>query len=117
MHHRRLILDNRSHAMKHAPTPSEAALWQRLRATKLGTRFRRQAVLGSGFIVDFLAPEARVIVEVDGPYHERRAAADARRDRKLARLGYRIVRLPEALVCEQIEEAVSLVAAALAEPP
>jgi very-short-patch-repair endonuclease len=116
MHNRRPILEQRSRAMKHSPTPAESALFQRLRAGKLGTRFRRQAII-CGFIVDLIAPARRLIVEVDGGYHASRRAADARRDRKLARLGYRVLRLPEALVREQLEDAVALVVAALAEPP
>ncbi len=43
---------------------------------------------------DFLAPAAKLIVEVDGSSHVGRGAADTRRDRKLARLGYRVVRVP-----------------------
>jgi very-short-patch-repair endonuclease len=65
------------------------------------------------FIVDFLAPRARLVVEVDGSYHERRRSADARRDSKLRRLGYRVLRLPAALVMNDLKAAVELVRAAL----
>jgi very-short-patch-repair endonuclease len=70
----------------------------------------------SRFIVDFAAPAERLVVEVDGAYHARRRAADARRDRVLRRLGYRVLRLEAQLVLERPEEAVALVVAALAEP-
>jgi very-short-patch-repair endonuclease len=63
--------------------------------------------------VDFVAPKAKLVVEVDGPCHAARARADARRDRALGRLGYRVLRLPAALVRERLAEAVALVAAAL----
>jgi len=33
------------------------------------------------------------VVEVDGGYHRERAAADARRDRVLERLGWRVLRV------------------------
>ena len=66
-------------------------------------------------IVDFLAPSARLVVEVDGGYHAQRARADERRDRKLRRLGYRVLRLRSELVEEHIEQAVALVRAALSE--
>jgi very-short-patch-repair endonuclease len=79
--------------MRHQPTPSEAKLWEALRGGQLGVQFKRQVRIG-GFIVDFLAPAVKLVVEVDGCSHRGRAAADARRDRKLARLGYRVVRLP-----------------------
>jgi very-short-patch-repair endonuclease len=35
----------------------------------------------------------------------------------LARLGYRVLRLPEQLVRERLEEALSRIEAALADPP
>jgi very-short-patch-repair endonuclease len=43
----------------------------------------------------------------------RRRAADASRDRKLARLGYRVVRLTAELVLSDLAAAVELVRAAL----
>jgi very-short-patch-repair endonuclease len=46
-------------------------------AGQLGVSFRRQVPLGNRFIVDFLAPVARLVVEVDGGYHARRREADA----------------------------------------
>jgi very-short-patch-repair endonuclease len=47
-----------------APTESEARLWSALSAGKLGVAFRRQVVLGNCFIVDFVAPRVRLVVEV-----------------------------------------------------
>jgi very-short-patch-repair endonuclease len=96
-----------------ALTESEARLWSALSAGQLGVSFRRQVPLGNRFIVDFLAPLARLVVEVDGCYHERRRGADARRDAKLRRLGYRVLRLPAALVMNDLKAAVELVRAAL----
>ncbi|MBK8939736.1 MAG: DUF559 domain-containing protein [Polyangiaceae bacterium] len=104
----------RAAAFRKAPTLTEALLWQALRGSRLGTPFRRQAVLGR-YIVDFLAPRAKLVVEVDGEVHAQRVAADARRDRDLARMGYRVLRLPRALVQQRVAEAVAQVAAALAE--
>ncbi len=102
--------------MRVAPTLSEALLWQALRGSRLGVPFRRQVVLGD-YIVDFLAPRARLVVEVDGGIHQEpaRVRADARRDRDLGRMGYRVLRLPHALVVQQLEQALRLVVAALAE--
>ncbi len=94
-------------------TPSEAALWSRLKGRQLGVAFRRQVPLGGRFIADFFAPAARLVVEVDGGFHARRAVADARRDRVLARLGYRVLHLEAELVECELELAVVLVRAAL----
>jgi very-short-patch-repair endonuclease len=84
----------------------------------LGIAFRRQVII-AGFIADFppsgiakrvVAPSVRLVVEVDGRCHERRAARDARRDRKLERAGYRVVRLSAELVLRDLHGAVTLIA-------
>ena len=105
----------RAHTMRQAPTDSEARLWRAVRSSQLGVAFRRQVPL-LGFIADFYAPSARLIVEVDGGYHARRVTADARRDRKLARAGYRVVRLQAELVMRDLPAAVRAVQRALDEP-
>ena len=100
------IVTQHARQMRHALTPSEQRLWLTLRGGALGVWFRRQVPLGR-FIGDFVAVSARLVVEVDGGYHERQRAADARRDRALQRLGYRVLRLDVALVNERIEDAVA----------
>jgi adenine-specific DNA-methyltransferase len=65
------------------------------------------------YIADFLAPAARLIVEVDGGYHASRVRADARRDETLRRAGYRVLRLPAELVRRDLAAALRRVARAL----
>jgi very-short-patch-repair endonuclease len=84
--------------MRHDTTASEARLFALLRGGQLGVAFRRQVPLLGRFIVDFLAPELRLVVEVDGAYHRSRQAADARRDRALVRAGYHVLRIDAELV-------------------
>ncbi len=103
-----------AHTMRQAPTDSEARLWRALRSSQLSVAFRRQVPL-LGFIADFYAPSVRLIVEVDGGYHARRVSADARRDRKLACAGYRVVRLQAELVMHDLPAAVRVVQRALDE--
>ena len=98
--------------MRFALTPSEAALWAELRGGRLGVAFRRQVPIGR-FIADFCAPAARLVVEVDGGCHERRGAADGRRDAVLGRLGYRVLRVPAEVVVRDVAVAVRCIAAAL----
>ena len=107
MQNRRVTLDRYAAQHRSSLTPSEAALWALIRGGRLGVRFRRQGVIGERFIVDFVAPAARLAVEVDGGYHARRRTADARRDRVLARLGYRVLRLDAELVLKRPDEAVA----------
>jgi very-short-patch-repair endonuclease len=114
MHNRPQTLQQIASELRASLTPSEAALWQCIRACRTGVWFRRQVVIGR-FIVDFVAPSARLVVEVDGGYHARRVSADARRDRVLRRLGYRVLRLDAVLVLTQPQEAVARIRAAF--PP
>ena len=72
--HRTAQLAARAAEMRWAPTPSEARLWEALRGRQLGVGFRRQVVI-AGYIVDFAASEARLVVEVDGGWHAGRERA------------------------------------------
>jgi very-short-patch-repair endonuclease len=97
--------------MRKAPTPSEARLFEAVRGGRLGVAFRRQVPVLGRYIVDLLAPELRLVVEIDGPYHRERQAADARRDRALVRAGYRVLRLEAELVASDLPAALALVRA------
>ena len=112
-HTRSALLVSRARSMLQGPTPSEEALWLVLRGGALGVAFKRQVVLGGRYIVDFFAPSVGLVVEVDGGVHRRRRSADARRDEKLRRVGYRVVRVEAALVLREVERAVAAVGVAL----
>ena len=49
-------------------TDAESLLWHYLRQEKLGVRFRRQHIIGD-YIVDFISLKQRLVIEVDGGYH------------------------------------------------
>src|SRR5260221_14673297 len=66
----------RARALRTTPTDAEIRLWSRLRRKQLeGFRFRRQQPIGP-YIVDFLCPAAKLVIEVDGGQH----ATDEQRD-------------------------------------
>jgi len=74
-------------------TPQEKILWRALRNDSLGAlHFRRQQVI-AGYIVDFYCASARLAVEIDGDSHLHRAEHDALRDRTLAEMGIRTLRI------------------------
>ena len=98
--------------MRHAPTASEAVLFQLLSGKKLGVSFKRQVPLGGRYIGDFVAA-SRKLVEVDGGAHAGRQHADARRDRFMRQLGFRVLRLEARLVIEQPLVAVARIRQAL----
>jgi len=111
---RRELLEGRAAAMRSDMNGVEAALWRELSGGKLGVAFRRQVVVGE-FIADFLAPSAKLIVEVDGRCHASCVRSDARRDKRLARLDFCVLRLPHEVVLKNIPAAVALIREALAE--
>ena len=106
------LLQHRALLQRANPSWPEQLLWQALRSGKLGVPFRRQYPIGR-FVADFVALQARLVVEVDGRCHEQRRAADARRDRKLARMGYRVLRLEAELVLTNLPVALARVREAL----
>lgn len=75
-------------------TDAEQLLWSRLRRKQLlGVPFYRQKPLGR-YIVDFYAPRANLVVEVDGAQHAEpeHAAQDAARDAYLNSQGLHVLR-------------------------
>ena len=77
-------------------TPPEQALWEIVRAKRLGgVKFVRQAVRPP-FLPDFAARSERLIVELDGDTHGGDAAQahDARRTGLLESNGWRVLRIP-----------------------
>ncbi|MFB6447020.1 endonuclease domain-containing protein [Bradyrhizobium tunisiense] len=75
-------------------TPHERILWRALKDIPIeGSHFRRQAPIGP-YIVDFLCPAKRLVIEVDGGHHNEddTAARDLERQRWLENEGYRVVR-------------------------
>lgn len=102
--------------MRKAPTKSEALLWAELRQRRVvGARFRRQHPLAGCYIVDFCAPAEKLVVEVDGGIHRAPGMRerDARRQRVIEGLGYRVVRVSAALVGRDVRGAVAVVREAL----
>ncbi|MDX8440417.1 endonuclease domain-containing protein [Mesorhizobium australafricanum] len=78
-------------------TKAESLLWYELRELKTdGLKFRRQSPIGP-YVVDFVCPSVKLIVEVDGDLHETEAGKrhDLNRDSYLQSLGYVVVRIDE----------------------
>jgi very-short-patch-repair endonuclease len=95
------LLEERARAMRLSPTRSEEWLWRYLSGAKIGFAFRRQLVIGN-HIVDFACTKVRLVIEVDGPYHEERPRPDARRDAALAALGWHVFRVTDEEVVRDV---------------
>src|SRR5262249_26893975 len=92
-------------------------IWSRLRAHRFqGFSFRRQFPIGS-YIVDFVCPEARLIVEIDGGQHAVvEAKMDTTRDAWLREQGFVILRFWNNEVLTNLSGVLHRFAEALSEP-
>jgi very-short-patch-repair endonuclease len=92
----------RARALRRALTPAESALWTRLRDRQLGGyKFARQESIDR-YYVDFVCREQRLIIELDGGQHSDRPE-DTRRDSELCALGYRVIRIWNNDVIENLD--------------
>ena len=109
-----ILLQPRARSMRRSPTPAERLLWQRLRRSQLGVRFRRQAVIGQ-FIVDFYCRKRALVVEVDGGVHDDRCDIDEERDVVLGVVGLRVLHVRNEDVLADLDGVLRRIAAVLVE--
>jgi very-short-patch-repair endonuclease len=94
-------------------TDPEARLWNYLRLKRLNrVRFRRQHAIGR-YVVDFCAPDQRLVIELDGSQHIQQAARDTSRTKYLEARGYRVLRFWNDQVLKDINGVVSAIQEAL----
>jgi very-short-patch-repair endonuclease len=101
--------------LRNAMTHSEQMLWPRLRKKQLqSTQFYRQKPIGA-YIVDFYAPKAKLVVEVDGSQHlgPEHGQNDAERDAYLASEGLRVLRFSNMQVLQELDAVVDVILRAL----
>ena len=99
-------------------TECERLLWSRLRRKQLhGVQFYRQKPMGS-YIVDFYAPAAMLVVEVDGSQHQDQVnfQNDAIRDESLKGQGLRVLRFTNQQMVDDLDGVVCVVEEALESP-
>jgi very-short-patch-repair endonuclease len=95
----------RARNLRENSTSAEEILWSHLRGRRLlGLKFRRQAPIGS-YVADFFCHELRLVLELDGPIHdeETQISHDLNRDANLKALGYRILRVTNQDIRDDLE--------------
>ena len=103
----------RARSLRRALTPAESTLWRRTRARQLGGfKFVRQEPIdryaptppspASGGGLGRGCRERRLIIELDGGQHAE-SPKDRRRDRALCALGYRVIRIWNNDVIENLD--------------
>ena len=75
-------------------TKAEIILWDNVLGAKkfYGYQFNRQFPIDD-YIVDFVSRKLKWVIELDGESHENRLEKDKRKDDDLTRLGYRVIRI------------------------
>ena len=118
-----LNLKEPSRALRKSMTDAERQLWSHLRGKQLlGVQFYRQKPIGH-FIVDFYAPTAKLVIELDGCQHQEpeHRQKDMARDQYLADEGLKVMRFDNLQVLNEIdavlEEVFVAMQRALANPP
>ncbi|MFA5111939.1 MAG: DUF559 domain-containing protein [Desulfobaccales bacterium] len=92
-------------------TDSERVLWQRLRGKQLAdVQFYCQKPIGD-YIVDFYAPKAKLVIEIDGSQHleGQHAEKDKNRDEYLASLGLMVLRFDSRQALKETEAVMEVV--------
>ena len=100
------------------PTASEALLWARLNKRQLGMRFKRQHPIDR-FIVDFYCHPVKLVIELDGGYHQdvEQQNYDDQRTFCLEELGCTVIRFENNQVANDIEGVIQEIEAAMALAP
>jgi len=108
------FVTKRSRELRQKMTLPEKILWQFLRGSCFaGLRFRRQHPIGH-FITDFCCPSKKLVIELDGGYHETIRQADKDRDDFLRDHGFRVLRFANDQVFDHIEWILQTIADELA---
>lgn len=83
---------------------AEKNLWKLLLSKgKMGVKFKRQRPVAH-FIVDFMAQEINLVIEIDGNSHYSKPEYDRFRQDKLENLGFHILRFSEGEVLNCIDD-------------
>ncbi|NOT51987.1 MAG: leucine--tRNA ligase [Chitinophagaceae bacterium] len=90
------------------PTEAEDILWQRLRNNQLGAKVRRQHAI-QGYIADFVFLEVKLVIEVDGEYHneEEQKIYDDARTKFLNEFGLQLLRFTNEEVISNTEKVIN----------
>ena len=91
-------------SLRQSQTKAERFLWFALRNKRTGYKFYRQFSI-LNFIVDFCCPKLKIIVELDGGYHEFDGVYedDMSRQKRIELLGFKVVRYTNLQVYKYLE--------------
>ena len=106
----------RARKLRSQQTPAERLLWSLLRANQLsGLKFRRQFPIGNYF-ADFACVERKLIIELDGEYHDYTEEEDAKRHQAIEAAGWSILRFANEEILGDPESVLVAIAKTLDTP-
>lgn len=97
------------------PTEAEEKLWEHVRNNALDFMFRRQHSIGK-FIADFACIEKRLVVELDGPIHDKQKQEDAERTKAIESNGFKVIRFTNDDVLNDIAQVLNKIKSELLSP-
>jgi very-short-patch-repair endonuclease len=98
-------------------TDAESLLWSHIRKKQINDiQFYRQKPI-SNFIVDFYAPSAKLVIEIDGGQHfeKEHMQRDIKRDAHLQQLGLKVLRFDNFQILKDIEVVLEVIFDATSE--
>ncbi|MFA7446376.1 MAG: class I tRNA ligase family protein, partial [Flavobacteriaceae bacterium] len=113
------LLKENSHRNKNNPTETEKIMWELLKGKQLeGYKFRRQHIIDN-YIVDFVCLSRRLVVEIDGGYHNDPQVKenDKIREDFLKKIGYEVLRFSNDEVLQNIDDVLDKIVQVLEKPP
>ncbi len=113
----RLIFQN-AEVLRRNMTPAETLLWEYLKNSQLGVKFRRQHPIGI-YIADFYCHKHKLIIELDGSIHNVPdvAANDIERQLYLEANGIKFLRFKNEQIFNQLEEVLTTITNELISTP
>ena len=87
-------------------TEAETIIWNQVRDSKLGHKVRRQHAIGV-FIADFVCLDKRLVIEVDGDYHNQTKEYDQARTEFLNSEGFSVIRFTNNEVLNNLQDVIS----------
>lgn len=92
------------------PTEAESILWDCLKSNVLGVHFRRQHIIGH-FIADFVCLSRKLIIEVDGKYHQlpNQKISDKERTDWLENKGFKVLRFSNEQIISDTDRVLTII--------
>lgn len=97
-------------------TEAETIIWNQVRDSKLGHKVRRQHAIGV-FIADFVCLDKRLVIEVDGDYHNQTKEYDQARTEFLNSEGFSVIRFTNNEVLNNLQDVISSIKTSLDNAP